>query len=822
MDDEGARFSVMDAAQGKEVKLSMESLWLTGRILPVGARLVVVHTFRSAETQPMEVVYAFGLPRDAALRRFRITGPGFEVRSELQPVAKAVEAYERGVDEGHLSSLARVYRDGRVNLSVGNLRPGEWVKVFLEMVAGVELRSRGLRLRFPFTLAPCYHDQARAAETEPGVGELELPEEGFGDILLPRYLEDPGSLHQVGFDLSVAFPGRVREVSSPSHALSVSGAGTAQVRIGLARESDVPNRDLVLDVRSSEPMPSCFGGVGSGGRSYFAAVVPPESFGQPKVRDRSVVFVLDRSGSMEGVVLEQAKKAIRACLGVLSVNDRFALVAFDDDCETMAGGGRGPTLLPAGAKEREQAHRFLAGIQAGGGTRLGQGIREAARLLPDGAGDLFVVTDGQVGAGEDILALARKQGVRIHCLGIGAASQDRFLELLARATGGVSRFLTPRERVDTEAIELFASSGAPCATQVRAEIEGLAEGELLVPPQDQVRESRPLVVFGQASGTGRGLLRVRWGEGQPEQQLSVPLVLEPNQDAEILRCLQGARLITDFESKLQGEPSLARIPARENRRILTKLEELGRRYGLANRAMALVAVVERPGDNPDLLPKTRVVPVGMPEDTAFEAYFARRGRVSPDSGLTHLSVNASSGAGRRYRSSRGGPDLAGFLSGTVLGATRRGLSEVCASGHHPEPHLAEELSDRTLPASADPDSFLVGSAALLEPDGGVGGADEAERLLRSTALLLCFLSRGNTFHSGSFRLHVQRLVGFLEAQLAQLSELRSRPFVERLIARARADQPLPVEPLFRVGAQYVPCSPADHREAWDHLLALKF
>ena len=122
------RFIPVSAETGKEIKLAMQRLWLVGRILPVGARLLVRHTFRSDEKKPLEVVYAFGLPRDAALRRFRITGEGFSVRSELKPFEEASKIYEKGMEEGHLAAMARQYQDGVVNLSVGNIRPGEEVE----------------------------------------------------------------------------------------------------------------------------------------------------------------------------------------------------------------------------------------------------------------------------------------------------------------------------------------------------------------------------------------------------------------------------------------------------------------------------------------------------------------------------------------------------------------------------------------------------------------------------------------------------------------------------------------------------------------------
>ena len=102
-ESETAGFAPIAAKSGKAIELSMQQLVLTGRVLPVGARLVVRHSFSSAEEEPIEVVYCFALPRDAALRRFRISGEGFCARSELKPVEEAEKTYEEGLELGHLS-----------------------------------------------------------------------------------------------------------------------------------------------------------------------------------------------------------------------------------------------------------------------------------------------------------------------------------------------------------------------------------------------------------------------------------------------------------------------------------------------------------------------------------------------------------------------------------------------------------------------------------------------------------------------------------------------------------------------------------------------
>jgi hypothetical protein len=97
-----------------------------------------------------------------------------------------VKAYEEGIAQGSPSTLARQYGDGVINLNVGNIRPGETVTVYLEILAGIELRGNGFRFRFPFTLAPAYHPRAKAALAASGVGELELPPDKFGDVILPQ------------------------------------------------------------------------------------------------------------------------------------------------------------------------------------------------------------------------------------------------------------------------------------------------------------------------------------------------------------------------------------------------------------------------------------------------------------------------------------------------------------------------------------------------------------------------------------------------------------------------------------------------------------
>ena len=85
----------------------MQSLFLSGRVLPFGAKLSVTHVFRSSEKSPLEVVYCFPLPRDASLVSFQISGESFSISSRLERAADAQKRYEQALEDGSLAALTQ-------------------------------------------------------------------------------------------------------------------------------------------------------------------------------------------------------------------------------------------------------------------------------------------------------------------------------------------------------------------------------------------------------------------------------------------------------------------------------------------------------------------------------------------------------------------------------------------------------------------------------------------------------------------------------------------------------------------------------------------
>src|SRR5213075_3074184 len=80
---------------------------------------------------------------------------------------------------------------------------------------------------------------------------------------------------------------------------------------------------------------------------------------------RDMVFVLDTSGSMSGVKMDQAKKALKYCLDNLNPQDRFGLMNFSTTVTKYRD-----NLMPASTEYVENARKWVDNLRAAGGTAI--------------------------------------------------------------------------------------------------------------------------------------------------------------------------------------------------------------------------------------------------------------------------------------------------------------------------------------------------------------------------------------------------------------------------------------------------------------------
>lgn len=156
----------------------------------------------------------------------------------------------------------------------------------------------------------------------------------------------------------------------------------------------------------------------------------------------NLALALDRSGSMGGDKLENAKRAVTAALNTLEERDGVALVIYDHEIEALSRSG------PADAERKAQIERLLRQIHARGSTNLCGGYLRGAQEASGGAREgvisrVLLLSDGLANVGETnldaIIEHARElriRGISTSTLGVGADFDEDLLRGMAEAGGG--------------------------------------------------------------------------------------------------------------------------------------------------------------------------------------------------------------------------------------------------------------------------------------------------------------------------------------------------------------------------------------------------
>ncbi len=153
-----------------------------------------------------------------------------------------------------------------------------------------------------------------------------------------------------------------------------------------------------------------------------------------------LALVIDRSGSMSGEPLREAKRCAAHIVDRLAATDRAALVTFDNRVHTLVAAD------PVG--DRQALHRALAGIHEGGNTDLHGGWAAGAAALAglareSGLSRVILLSDGNANEGvtglADIVAAcaqAAATGVTTSTYGLGRDFNENLMVAMGRAGQG--------------------------------------------------------------------------------------------------------------------------------------------------------------------------------------------------------------------------------------------------------------------------------------------------------------------------------------------------------------------------------------------------
>jgi Ca-activated chloride channel family protein len=626
--------------------LPLERTEVEAKVTGPVARVRVRQAFRNTTGDPIEAVYLFPLPHEASVFAMQMRIGGRTVRGVVKEKEEAKRAYERARSEGRAATLLEQDRPNLFTLSAANVPAGETIEVTLEYQERLAYDDGEWRFVFPMVAPERYAPGAPARGGSAGTAEV--PD--LGRVRPPSVPTGERSA-DVSVAVEIA-SGHGGEPRSPSHRLEVAAAGPGAWRARLHPSETLPNRDFVLAWRDERRgvradahferragRPGTFllvvrppavdaealapglraprgegqaltcGNCGGAMRDAGALVTLPEvgpawrcaycgvmvAASAERMTDRGrlprdVVFVVDRSRSMRGGSLAQARRAVARVLEGLEPVDAVQAIAFDH--ERVAFDGSGGDWVGVSPEASKGVLAFLEGLRPRGGTELEQALERAMALPTRPARSRVVVllTDAALGNEGRLLrrvgALVAPPRARLYVLGVGPAVNRYLVDKLARVGGGASDVLLPGEDVEVVAGRFArrVAQAGPVLRRLALAWDDAMPADVYPSPVPDLFGGQPVQLLGRYAGEGpsRLVLTGETADGAPfRQEIDVRLPAESDDVPGLERLWARARIEARLDRLVHAPEEASDVRA--------EVLGLALRHGLMSPYTALVA-----------------------------------------------------------------------------------------------------------------------------------------------------------------------------------------------------------------------------------------
>jgi Ca-activated chloride channel family protein len=423
----------------------IEAIDVNAKLTDQVARVQVSQVFENTGSVQLEACFMFPLPYDGAVDQLTLLVDGKEYDAKLLTKEEAKRRYEEIVRKNRDPALLEWVGTGMFQTSVFPIPPGA---------------KRTVTLRYSQLCRKSY---------------------GLTDFIFPlataKYTSKP--LDKLSIRVAIESGTPIKNVYSATHKVEIERPDKTHALVKFDAKDLVPGEDFRLFYDSGE------GEVGTSVVSYrpkgdedgyFLLLASPEVKGDDDEKvAKTVVFVVDRSGSMSGEKMEQAKSAAKFVLNNLREGDLFNIVAYDSEIETFR-----PELEKFNDETRKAALGFVDGLFAGGSTNIDGALKRALGMLADSKRPTYMMflTDGLPTTGETGESAIVKNSqeandvrARIFAFGVGYDVNSRLLDKLARENHGLSQYVRPNEDIEASVSALYRKIGAPVMTDVKVTVD---------------------------------------------------------------------------------------------------------------------------------------------------------------------------------------------------------------------------------------------------------------------------------------------------------------------------------------------------------------
>jgi len=502
--------------------------------------------FANPNNRQLEGTYIFPLADDVAVSNFVLYIDGKPVKGELLAKDKARSIYE---------GIVRSMQDPALLEYVGT-------RAFKARVFPIPPNGeRRIQLEY-----------AQIIDVDSGLAKYTYP------LQTDKFTSQPVGSLAVSIDLKSKHA--LKTIYSPSHEVAVNRENDNRANISFEGSNVRVKRDFVcyysrsdkdfgIDLITHRDDPDEEG--------FFMLLVSPKyEVDKKKIVEKDFIFVLDRSGSMKGPKIEQAKEALRYCVENLNDGDRFNLITFNTDVDSFS-----ETLVSV-KKERKKALAFIEEIVANGGTNINDALLAAIQDKPDPKRPRIVVflTDGEATVGvtdpnliSKHVSGANRDESRIFVFGVGYDVNVNLLDKIAEKNNGTRQYVKPQENLEVAVSSFYTKVSEPVLVNLELQLLNIRTKNLYPQKLPHLFRGTQLTVLGRYAGSGKSKITLSGDiNGKKQEFTNTAKFPKSESDHQFLPRLWAQRKVAYLvdEVRLNGE----------NKELVEEIVRLSEKYGI--------------------------------------------------------------------------------------------------------------------------------------------------------------------------------------------------------------------------------------------------
>ncbi|OMJ72557.1 hypothetical protein SteCoe_28973 [Stentor coeruleus] len=413
------------------------------------ARLTISQTFINATLSPLECEYHLPTYSQGVVTDLKIRLPdGSFLSSEIIEKEKALEKYQDTISQGHSAALAIQQNNSEFIITLGNLLPNDSIEVLINCVYPLQSEKDFWEFQFISGFIPLGIKKYNLEFIIEVKSDCEIMDYSSTWVVIINKSDDGKRLianideSQFNPDTNLVFKYSTASIIIPKCLIQQRGSKYA------AMLSFIPYCDKTTDIFDLEST-------------------------------AEFIFVLDRSGSMDGTRIELAKNAALLFLKSLPSVSKFNIVSFGSEYSFMF-----PQSVYSNSQNISNAISLLSSFSADmGGTEIYNPLQEVFSIPIDKAYPrfIFLLTDGDVSNIESVINLIKKNSRmnRVNCFGIEDANK-RLIEGGAEAGKGLAYFIKDAKEIGKNVINALEQCMVPCIS----DWEVIWTGDLVPKPKD--------------------------------------------------------------------------------------------------------------------------------------------------------------------------------------------------------------------------------------------------------------------------------------------------------------------------------------------------